>query len=245
MNGDGSPPIAEYGLISDRRGAALVSPSASIDWCCMPHLDCAAPFARLLNWDRGGYAAIEVEGGESTRRYLKRTMVLVTALATPGGEAHVLDYFKLSPEGEEEEGAIVRIVEGVRGSVDFGVSVVPRFDYGAVAPAFKAGRDGVFSATGGEDGLLVRSEVELGLDGERRLEGRGTVGASDRLCLELAHRPAATLDSPESLEPLDPDEVDESLDATVDGWRKRGPDSQARADLSHVGEAVARLKSRR
>src|SRR3954452_3961144 len=90
------PPIADYALIGDCHGAALVSRSGSIDWCCVPRLDSASCFARLLDAKKGGYCAIE-PAPELTRpahrEYVEGTLVLETSFQTPGGQARLIDFF--------------------------------------------------------------------------------------------------------------------------------------------------------
>ncbi|GAF97158.1 unnamed protein product, partial [marine sediment metagenome] len=71
------PPIADYGLISDMHSCALVSRAGSVDWCCFPHFDSAAVFARILDWRKGGYFRVAPRGVRSvSRRYLPGTNVL-------------------------------------------------------------------------------------------------------------------------------------------------------------------------
>ena len=63
---------------------------------------------------------------------------------------------------------------------------MPRFDYGAVAPWLRRGRRrDSFAAIGGDDGLLIRADFELGVGGPPRLEARFEVGEGERrrLCL--------------------------------------------------------------
>ncbi|MGD8922324.1 MAG: DUF5911 domain-containing protein, partial [Candidatus Zixiibacteriota bacterium] len=43
------PPISDYGFISDCHATALISRSGSIDWCCMPRIDSASCFGRMLD----------------------------------------------------------------------------------------------------------------------------------------------------------------------------------------------------
>ncbi len=52
------PPIADYAYIADCHSAALVSKSGSIDWCCMPRIDSASCFGRLIGWEQGGFCQL-------------------------------------------------------------------------------------------------------------------------------------------------------------------------------------------
>src|SRR6185312_17239323 len=90
--GDGTsryPPIASYGLISDGQSMALVHRNGSIDWWCVPRVDSASCFGRLLDWERGGYGSIAPpqERHSSFRSYVEGTMVLSPIFSTSGGEA--------------------------------------------------------------------------------------------------------------------------------------------------------------
>src|SRR5436305_91725 len=88
------PSIGDYALIGDCHTAALVSRTASIDWCCLPRFDGGAAFARLLDWERGGHCSIAPRGRgnwDYWREYLDDTLVLRTALDGPSGEARITD----------------------------------------------------------------------------------------------------------------------------------------------------------
>ncbi len=214
------PPLAAYGLIGDRRSAALVSSAGSIDWCCLPRFDSGAVFGRLLDWRRGGHFALSVAEAECEQRYLERTMVLETRLRGEGGEIRLLDFFAPPEDGEGPR--IVRIAEGVEGSVELRIRLEPRFDYGQVEPWIRGAGDGkgLFAAIGGDDGLLIRSEPELEFEGRHTLAGAATLGAGERLRIELAYRRPVELDSLDGLEPLDPAALDECLERTGEWWRE-------------------------
>src|SRR3954465_1406886 len=83
------PPIADYALIGDCFGAALVSQSGSIDWCCVPRLDSGSCFARILDPERGGSWSVAGTGNASVagREYVGESLVLRSTLRSGGGEA--------------------------------------------------------------------------------------------------------------------------------------------------------------
>lgn len=214
---EAQPPIESYGLIGDQRSAALVSAAGSIDWCCLPRFDSGATFARLLDPD-GGHCSIAAERAPG-RRYLERTLVLETRLAGAGGEARLLDFF-VDP-GEAEQSRLVRIVEGVRGSLRLKVEVVPRFDYGAVSPWLReAGGENAFAAIGGDDGLLIRADFELQVVDHHRLETELEIGAGERRRLSLGYWRPVDLEPLDRFEALEPGEIDEALERTVERWRE-------------------------
>lgn len=215
--GEAQPPISSYGLIGDQRSVALVSAEGSIDWCCLPRFDSGALFARLLDLE-GGHCSITAERALG-RRYLAQTLVLETKLGGEAGEARLLDFFVSS--GDAERPSLVRIVEGLRGSLELAVEVVPRFDYGAVAPWLRsAGAEHSFAAIGGDDGLLIRADFELGVVDRHRLEARLTVAEGERRRLSLAYWRPAELEPLERFGGLDPDEVDDALERTIEHWRE-------------------------
>src|SRR3954471_275295 len=167
------PPIADYALLGDCHGAALVARDGSVDWCCVPRFDAAAVFARLLDPD-GGTCAVAVEGGRAAgRRYADDTLVRETTLEAADGEARVLD---LMPLGGRP-GELVRIAEGVRGAATVTFSVSPRLGYGEIAPFVRHRGRGVYTATGGQDGLLCHCDAGL----DDTLTATATLRAGERM----------------------------------------------------------------
>ncbi len=130
MTHDPYPPIGGYALIGDCNSAALVSRAGSIDWCCLPRSDSGSAFGRLLHWQGGGHCSVTPSGDgswEYVRRYLDDTLVLETILRGPKGEARLLDGLTIRGRAlETEQRQILRVIEGVRGSVDFEVRIAPR-----------------------------------------------------------------------------------------------------------------------
>src|SRR4051794_11125926 len=158
------PPIADYALLGDCHSVALVSREGSIDWCCTPRIDVGSCFGRLLDRERGGHCSIAPRGGgAATRReYLENTLVLATTFESGSGEARVLDCFTMRRGGAlDPHRQLLRIVEGVSGHVDLRLTIAPRFDYGELAPWIRRAGIQVWTAVGGDDGLLIWSDAEL------------------------------------------------------------------------------------
>jgi GH15 family glucan-1,4-alpha-glucosidase len=231
----GQPGIADYGLIGDSRGAALVSRDGSIDWCCVPRLDSGACFARLLDAEHGGHCSISACGEDvrvEGREYVAESLVLESTLRSSGGEAILRDCFT-APEIDDahERPEIVRVLEGRRGAIEVKIRVEPRFDYGAVDAWVRRHGQNTFSAIGGDDGLIIWSDVDLDLDGRHALAAEGAVHSGERLRLVLRSCDPAELDEVvESLQ-VDAEAVDRRVDETITAWKRwagqlrpRGPE---------------------
>jgi GH15 family glucan-1,4-alpha-glucosidase len=147
------PRIEDYALIGDLQTAALVERGGSIDWLCFPRFDSGACFASLLgDTENGRWLLAPVEGGTASRRYLDDTLVLETTWETDTGEARVLDF--MPPRGRAPD--VVRIVEGLRGSVAVRSELTIRFDYGRIVPWVRR-LDDARSAVAGPDALCLRT----------------------------------------------------------------------------------------
>lgn len=215
------PPIADYALISDCHSAALVSRHGSIDWCCMPRMDFDSCFGRLLDWERGGSCTLAPRDGTAVAswRYLERTLVLETVWQTDSGRVRVLDLFTMHPGGREAPNEqLVRVVDGVDGEVEMALRIEPRFDLGTTRPWVRAHGDGLFSAIGGQTGLVFTTDVALELE-RFALRGRARIRAGERRHLSIEHaiphhiHPGA----PQSI-PLA--EIDARVEESIAWWRR-------------------------
>jgi GH15 family glucan-1,4-alpha-glucosidase len=148
--------IEDYGIIGDTHTAALVGVNGSIDWLCLPRFDSEACFARLLGDERHGYWQIQPAPGDhvTRRRYRGDTLVLETEFETDTGVVRVVDCMP-PREGNPQ---VVRVVEGVHGSVDMRMDLVMRFGYGQIVPWVRR-VDGLLTAVVGPDGLALWTPV--------------------------------------------------------------------------------------
>jgi GH15 family glucan-1,4-alpha-glucosidase len=193
---DRYPPISAYALLADGAGAALVSRHGSVDWCCLPRIDSGSSFGRLLDWDSGGHCAFgpTAAGADRSWQYLDDTLVLCTDVTRGGAHVRVYDFMVFPREGDDVPHELVRIAEGVTGELTFALEIVPRFDYGTVAPWVRRHSPDTWSATGGDDAMVIWSDVELELEDQHQLAGRCTVRAGERKRLVLRHAAPETVD---------------------------------------------------
>jgi GH15 family glucan-1,4-alpha-glucosidase len=215
------PPISDYALIGDCHSAALVSRQGSIDWCCLPRFDSDSCFGRLLDWSNGGYFQIGSAGRCSTRReYLEKSLVLATTFRSASGEARLLDFFAMRSGGREQpRREIVRIIEGVSGTIRLNVRFVPRLDFGEVKPWIHSSSTASYVAVGSNAGLAVFGDVPLQPGHDHDLEGTLEVHAQSR------HRLAVQFLPPEECESSDIGEnlaaqLDQHYEETLRWWRE-------------------------
>jgi len=201
--------IEDYGLIGDLQTAALVSRQGCIDWLCVPRFDSGAIFAALLGDAENGHWTIQPEGDfrSSARRYREDTLVLETEFETPSGAARLIDF--MPPRAKAPD--VVRIVEGVRGSVDMRMELVLRFDYGSIVPWVR-NLDGTLVGIAGPDAVAVRTPIEL--EGRNlRTYAAFTVRERERVPFVLTWFP--------SNEPLpEPVDAEDALSDTVAYWEE-------------------------
>jgi GH15 family glucan-1,4-alpha-glucosidase len=213
-------PITDYALLSDCHTAALVSRDGSVDWLCFPRFDSASVFGGILDEDAGGRWMLRaVDAIEISRRYQPETLVLETTYRTPNGTARVIDLLAV---GRNERGhmlgagapsAMLRVVEGIDGRVEFEMEYAPRPEYGLVSPLLQVVEGGLLTV-GGADRLALSSPVPLGADGAVA-SARFTVRARERLGFALQHRTS----SQPAPELWSQSEIDDRASDTAEAWR--------------------------
>ena len=209
------PPIADYGMIGDCHGAALVSTAGSIDWCCFHRFDASPVFGRLLDWDRGGHWQIQPHDVASTHRaYITGTNVLETTFETPSGVVTLTDCLVVPDDGEHPSHQLVRLLRCVEGDVEVSMRFRPRFDYGLTVPRFEPVDKHRGIVYGAADGLVLESSMTLEAAGRCTAESTAQLRAGDEAYFVLTYRQPHEL----STEKVGADRVAELVERTVRFW---------------------------
>jgi GH15 family glucan-1,4-alpha-glucosidase len=225
--------IEDYALIGDTQTAALVGLDGSIDWLCLPRFDSGACFAALLGDRSNGRWQLAPRGDVQRveRAYLPGTLVVVTTFHTATGTVRILDCMPI--RGVEPD--VVRIVEGVSGTVTMDMDLVVRFDYGADVPWVRRA-DGALLLVAGPDALELRTPVAVhGEDLSTR--SSFVVGAGDRVPFVLTWYPSWEAPPPR----VDAERALQDTVAWWEDWSSRCPAEDATSAL--VQRSLITLKA--
>lgn len=212
--------IQDYALISNGSSIALISKCGSIDWCCVPIIDAPSCFNRLLDWQEGGYCRIypSKDHCKTTRKYLEGTMILETTFHHDDGEVKIIDFFPLSFKRKNQKQMLLRIIQGVSGSLSLDIDIIPRLEYAAINSWIRRHGKYTFSAVGGSTGLLIRSNI-LSLNKKRyHLTSRIDVKENERYFLSIAYYPPELIEQKIHLPQLKNKQLDHYLNQTIDWW---------------------------
>jgi GH15 family glucan-1,4-alpha-glucosidase len=214
-------PIEHYGVIGDMRSVALVGKNGSIDWCCLPDFDSPSIFARILDYNKGGWWCLRpaIEDAQVKQMYLPNTNVLVTRFFTTEGMAEVIDFMPIGREagGQSECSSrqIVRIATAIRGPVRLRMECRPGFDYARQRHEIQMDADSlsaVFAAS--EQQFVLKSDHPLQQDNQGVVSDFNLEGGQKAVFV-LRHR-AGRMHPEISAPPLDADSL---LNETVRFWR--------------------------
>jgi GH15 family glucan-1,4-alpha-glucosidase len=247
IGGGRFPAIADYGFISDCEVTALVAPSGSVEWMCLPRMDGPALFATILDrragWFRLGPADVTVP---ADRRYLAGTMVLETTWDTPTGWAIVRDVmligpwrddspgtsgYRRAPSDHQAERVLLRTARCLSGSIDFILACEPAFDYGRERGVWSRVEDAYgqceIGPAAGDPTIRLTSDLNLGFEGPRAIARRRLQAGDEVFC---------ALSWGDGCPPTTFAEAHERLSRTGDFWhewiaRGRFPDHPWRAHL--------------
>ncbi len=201
--------IEDYALVSDRQSGALVCRDGSIDWLCLPRFDSGAVFAALLgDKGNGSWRVGPAEKAScSRRRYVGDSLVLESEWDTGSGSVRVTDFM---PDRDEAPD-VVRIVEGLSGSVDMHSELRLRFGYGQIVPWVRH-LDGRLAAIAGPDSVWLDADVPH--------RGRNFASYAE-FTVEAGQQVSFVLTWHPSHQPR-PDRVDphQALQETLELWRR-------------------------
>ncbi|MGW1103546.1 glycoside hydrolase family 15 protein [Streptomyces sp. NPDC002540] len=220
-----TPRIEDYALIGDLQTAALVGRNGSVDWLCLPRFDSGACFAALLGDEDNGHWRIAPKGADSCtrRRYAGDSLVLETYWVTRTGTVKVIDFM---PQRDQEP-EVMRIVEGISGTVDMTSVIRLRFDFGTVVPWVRRS-EGHRVAVAGPDSAWLRSEPPVKTWGQQFSTCSSfTVSTGERVAFVLTWHPSHS-PRPDLVDPF------EALENTLSDWAEwsaqckyRGPYREA------------------
>ncbi|MFI6283867.1 glycoside hydrolase family 15 protein [Streptomyces sp. NPDC051018] len=201
--------IEDYALIGDLQTAALVGMDGSIDWLCLPRFDSAACFAAILGDKENGHWRMAPKGaGRCTRRgYAGDSLVLESVWETRTGTVKVIDFM---PQRDETPD-VMRIVEGVSGTVEMEAVLRLRFDYGSIVPWMRR-TDGHRVAVAGPDSVWLRSEPPVKTWGQQfSTISSFSVGAGEKVAFVLSWHPSHHR-RPSLIDPFD------ALESSLRDW---------------------------
>jgi GH15 family glucan-1,4-alpha-glucosidase len=206
--------IESFALLGDTQTAALVGSDGTVEWLCLPRFDSPAAFAALLGTDDHGIWRLGPAGSEdrppavATRRYYEDdSLILVSEWNTDQGAIRVVDFMP------PREGApqLIRVVEGVTGSVPMRSSLRMRFSYGQVVPWVRT-VGGRTVATAGPDSVWLDTAARTRATNSG-IDSDFTVRPGERVAFTISwapsHMPQPPLPDPEG-----------SLAATELFWRQ-------------------------
>jgi GH15 family glucan-1,4-alpha-glucosidase len=173
--------IEDYALIGDLQTCALVARDGSIDWLCVPHFDSPACFAALLGTAQHGRWRIAPKSRvrATRRRYRGDSLILETEVECDGGRIRIIDFMPIRTTVAD----LVRIVEGIEGTVPMRMELEIRFDHGSIVPWVRAIDRGI-RAIAGPDTLYCRGDVPMHGEGPATV-AEFAVTAGERVTFDL------------------------------------------------------------
>ena len=172
----------DYGIIGNCRSAALISKTASLDWCCLPEFDSSSVFAKLLDENIGGSFEVLVDDSFTiTQRYKKHTAVLITHFSDGENSFEIRDFmprYRKEGGGYHAPPEVIRFFKHIKGRPKFRVHYDPKLEYAAGKTETYVKRNFVVSLTHGEkfdtfflytsfnkNAVIEGRELELSQDG--------------------------------------------------------------------------------
>jgi GH15 family glucan-1,4-alpha-glucosidase len=212
----GALPIEAYGVLGDGRTIALSGSDGSIDWWCVPNMDSAPLFDRVLDAPEGGFFSVTPTGPFTIeRRYRDDSNVLETEFHTNTGVARITESLNSSSAGRLPWEELARRIDGIRGEVTFQITFRPGRQANSLNPylsqhaghrVFHVGHVlGVFLCS---DGVTVDGEGDTGVQGHVTIRQ----GARELLAI------VAGKDEPMVVPSIA--EIDARIDVSDQAWKR-------------------------
>jgi GH15 family glucan-1,4-alpha-glucosidase len=213
---DGYVALDRYAALSDGRSVALVAADGSIDWWCVPNMDSAPFFDRLLDPEDGGrFSITPTKPWTVERRYRPDSNVLEQVYTTASGTARVTDSLNSGSAGRLPWSELARRVEGLSGTMEFHVEALVGRRQGLASPWREPSPHGDILHL---DGVIAA----LRSDGQMERLERCDRGVTARLVTHAGSRELVVLlasaDEPLILPPLGA--VDKRIDRSAASWRE-------------------------
>lgn len=173
-------PLGAYGLIGGNRTAVLVGADGSVDWACLPNFDSPSVFGALLDPEAGRFVIRPAGPYTAEQHYERGTNVLVTEMHTSAGRVRIRDFMPMVAGRRMPTAEIHRRIEGVSGEVELELAFAPRFEYGAVVPAFERHENGVRASGPGGQSIILSTRLDLEVTNGAAV-GRAPVRAGDEV----------------------------------------------------------------
>ena len=210
-------PIENYGLIGNMRTSALVGINGSIDWFCFPYFDSPSVFGAMLDDRKGGWFKIAMLNHITRRKqfYWPDTNVLVTRFFSKAGVGQIVDFMPVGlQETETGHYRIIRLVQAIRGNLNFRLECFPAFNYAQTPHTTTLTPDGARFDTAG-------LRLCLGASTRLRQEGLGVVA---EFAIQEGHEESFSLQESEDVHEyctaLSRERADALFRQTVAYWRE-------------------------
>jgi GH15 family glucan-1,4-alpha-glucosidase len=178
---DGFLPIEAYGVLGDGRTVALSGTDGSIDWWCVPNMDSAPLFDRLLDPDGGCFAIQPRDGRVERRAYRDGSNVLETHYRTPTGRAVLTESLNSGNAGRLPWEELARRIECVEGEVTFDIQFRPGRRADTINPYLAVAGDREVFHAGRVLGVLLRpDDVRVLQNDDMAFVGTLTLAAGQR-----------------------------------------------------------------
>jgi GH15 family glucan-1,4-alpha-glucosidase len=201
-------PIEDYALVGDGVTAALISRAGSVDWLCWPTFSSAAVFSAMLGTKDHGFWRISPSDPSARiqRRYRDSTLVLETTFSTDEGEVCLIEF--MPPRGKHSR--VVRLVRGIRGTVNMRMDLAIRFDYGRTIPWVTSNSE--LRAVAGSDTVVLYTNIAVHGEGMKTLA---------EFCVHQGETARFDLAYGSSLEEVPPEvDTENLLEETAEFWTR-------------------------